>query len=470
MNILQLGRIVWAYRRIESLILLAALALAVVFNILLPRQYTATASVFVDARSPDPVAGMVLPGIGNPGYMTTQGDIVRSGRVARMVANRLKLEQRGFIRKAWMEATDGKIALQAWIPEFLQKHLGVAPANDSSVINIFYTARTPAFAAEVANAFAQSYRDACLELKLERARDYAAWFEGQTRLVRERLAAAQQALSDYQNQAGVLEPDERIDFESGRLNAMLAQLTGLQAEIIENRNKSSSPRVSALAEATDNDVVSALKIDINRLDAKIKEAGAALDANHPRMIQMRQELAAMRAQLANEIARVVDSIRTGYQISLQREQDLQRAITAQKARVLAMNRQRAALNVYRRDVESAQRAYEAVSSRAAQTRLESLSDQTNAVVLSAATAPTAPSRPRPGLTLLVAAIAGAMLALGSAVLLELSNRRVRSPDDLALIGLPMLAMLGPSRRRPGQWPRTPVRAFLYSMRKVALRG
>ena len=49
-----------------------------VISLLLPKQYTANTSVVVDVKSPDPIAGMVLPGLASPAYMATQIDIINS--------------------------------------------------------------------------------------------------------------------------------------------------------------------------------------------------------------------------------------------------------------------------------------------------------------------------------------------------------------------------------------------------------
>lgn len=445
MTFLQLIRILWAHRWIELAALALVLALAVLLSLLLPKQYTAVASMFIDVRSPDPIAGVVLPGVASSGYISTQVDIVKSDRVARAVSSALNLEDRSFIQEKWRKETDEKIDLHAWIVEYLHKRLRVQPGRESSVINVVFTGDSAAFAAEAANAFAKAYLATVLDLKLEPARLYATWFEDQTRVVRERLESAQKALSEYQQQAGILVPDDRIDFEASTLNELTVQLTSLRAEITSSQHKRNASKANSVAEVMNSDVVKAMKIEISRLDAKLRESLATLTDDHPRVIRMQQELTAMKLQLAAEMKLIATSIETSYQIGKQRERDLLQAIADQKVRVLALNKQRDQLNVYKRDVESAQRAFEAVSQRAAQTRLESLSNQTNAGNLSAAEPPTKPSQPRVFFNLLVAACIGTMLALGLGLLLELLNRRVRSEQDLAVIGVPLLASLSSSR-------------------------
>jgi len=105
------------------------------------------------------------------------------------------------------------------------------------------------------------------------------------------------------------------------------------------------------------------------------------------------------------------------------------AMDIQKKRVLELNRQRDEISVLKRDVEAAQRSFEGVSQRSAQTRLESHSMQTNISPLNPAPVPTEHSRPRILLNLLVSVFLGPLLGVGLALMLELANRRVRSADS-----------------------------------------
>ena len=117
-------------------------------------------------------------------------------------------------------------------------------------------------------------------------------------------------------------------------------------------------------------------------------------------------------------------------------------MAAQKARVLLLNKQRDELNVLRRDIESAQRAFEIVSQRASQTNIESQTNQTNIAVLNPASPPSDPSKPRVLLNTLVSIFLGGILAVGLSLVLELMNRRVRSTDDLVeALELPVLGTI-----------------------------
>jgi len=427
---------------VALLTLVLTVATTVGVSLYLPKQYTASTAVVLDVKSPDMVSGMMLQGMMAPGYMATQVDIINSDRTAKTVVKLLRMEDSAAIKQQWQEATLGNGQLMDWLADLLQKHLDVKPSRESNVINIQYTGTDPEFAAAVANAFAQAYIDVNLDLRVAPARQYATFFEDQTKAARERLEKAQQALSAYQQQNGITSTDERLDFETAKLNETSSQLTGVQGQTTDSQSKRQNAKSDTVAEVMQNPLINSLKADIARLEAKLTEGNINLGRNHPQTQRTEAELATLKAQLDAETRKITSSIETTYQVSKQREQQLQSALASQKARVLALNKQRDELNVLRRDIESAQRAFELVSQRASQTNIESQANQTNIAVLNPATAPSLPSKPKVLLNLLVSIFLGTLLGVGLALMLELAQRRVRSAQDLVdALDLPVLGCI-----------------------------
>lgn len=442
MTLQQFLRILRARYIVALLVFFVTVSTTVAVSLLMSKQYTASAAVVVDVKSPDPVSGLMLQGMMAPGYMATQVDIINSDRVANAVVKLLHMEQSPVIQQQWQEATQGKGQLVDWLATLLQKNLDVKPSRESNVINISYTGTNPEFSAAVANAFAQAYMNVNLDLRLAPARQYAAFFEEQTKAARDKLEKAQQALSTYQQENGITATDERLDFETAKLNETSSQLTGVQGQTTDSQSKRQNTQSDTVAEVMQSPLINGLKSDIARLEAKLTESNINLGHNHPQTQRAEAELNTLKNQLNAETRKITSSIETTYQVSKQREAQLQSALGAQKAKVLMLNKQRDELNVLRRDIESAQRSFEVVSQRAAQTNIESQANQTNISVLNPAVAPVDPSKPRVMLNILVSIFLGTLLGVGMALMLELINRRVRSPDDLVeALDLPVLGSI-----------------------------
>lgn len=439
MTIQQFLLILRARYKVALLTLLITVIVTAVVSVLLPKQYTASAAVVLDVKSPDPVTGQPLQGLMAPGYMATQVDIINSERVAKKVVKKLKMDENEVIRAQWREATEGKGQLIDWLADLLQKKLDVKPSRESNVININYTGPNPEFVAGMANAFAEAYIDVNLDLRVAPARQYAAFFDDQTKAARQKLDLAQTALSDYQQAHSITSMDDRLDYETAKLNETSSQLTSIQGQTTDSQSKRGNARGDTVAEVMQSPLINGLKSDIARLDAKLQESSINLGSNHPQTLRTQTELSTLRAQLEAETRKITSSIETTYQVGKQREQQLQSALATQKGRVLALNKQRDELNVLRRDIDSAQRAHEMVSQRASQSSIESQSNQTNIAILNAASVPSQASKPRVFFNILISIFLGTMMGIGLALALELINRRVRSAEDLAeALGLPTL--------------------------------
>jgi hypothetical protein len=117
-------------------------------------------------------------------------------------------------------------------------------------------------------------------------------------------------------------------------------------------------------------------------------------------------------------------------------------LESQRAKVLRMKAVRDEGSVLARDVDNAQRTYDALQTRLTQTNLEGQANQTNINLLSQATPPVDPASPRLGLNVLLAVFGGTLAGVLAALALEMADRRVRSTTDVAeLLGVPVLGVL-----------------------------
>lgn len=427
----------------------AVLAFVITVTVLLPKQYTATAALVIDVK-PDPVSVATYGIMTSPAYMATQLDILKSERVARRVVKELKFEDNPDSRNAWEKSTKGGGDLPAWLAKNLLEGLDVKPARESNVIAVEYKSTDAKFSALVANAFVQAYIDTVRDLRVDPAKQYSAFFDERANKLREQLEAAQSRLSAYQRQKGIIATDERLDVETARLNELSAQIVMVQALSAESGSRQSAALGGSGDQMQDvllNPVIGGLKTSLSQQEARLQELNARLGENHPQVIEARASIDVLRGRLRVETARVTSGVGVSNNINRQREAEIRAAYEAQRQKVLRLKDQRDDAAVFVREVDNAQKAYDAVMVRLNQTALESQSDQTNVSFLTPAVEPTEPSSPKTKLNVLGAVILGTFLAVAAALMLELLNRRVRSMDDVtATLGLPVLGVLpGPDR-------------------------
>lgn len=427
-----------------SIIIAVIVAAALTASLLLPKQYTASAAVVADIKSPDPIAGIVLNAMTAPGYMATQVDIIQSDRVAQSVVRQLKLTSSPELREQWQQSTEGRGDLGAWIARLVQRKLDVRPSRESNVININYTAADPKFAAAMANAFVKAYIETSVELRVDPAKQYSSFFETQAKDQREKLEAAQNRLSAYQKEHGILVSDERLDVENQRLNELTSQLVQLQSLSADSKSRSNQAKSGAdqLQDVINNPLIGALRADLSRQEAKLQETNARYGEAHPQVVELKANIVELRSRIDYETKRVGKSVDASDSINRTREAEVRGAIEAQRARLLKMRAQRDEVSVLVKDVEAAQRSYDAVNARATQSSLESQANQTNISVLTPATEPSEPSGPKVVRNTALAAFVGTLIAIAFAFLREILDRRVRTVEDMTdLVGIPVIGRL-----------------------------
>jgi chain length determinant protein EpsF len=453
MSFQQFLSILIARKKIIFILFAIVVATTTVVSLLLPKQYTASATVLVDVKSPDPVMGVFVQAMAMPGYMATQNDIITSDRVARRVVNMLGFEKVPELVQGWKEATKGKGTVEGYYAELLSKNLDVKPSRESNVLSIEFTGTDPKFSATVANAFAKAYIDTNVDLKVEPAKQYADWFVERSKQVRERLEKAQTALSKVQQEKGIVSVDERLDVENARLNELSTQLIMLQTQKADaqSRQHEIKGNLETHPDIINNPVIQNLRTTIAGSEAKLQEMSNQLGKNHPQIRQQQAELESLKAKLASETANVASSLGTNTQVSVKKESDVRAALDLQKQRILDLKSQHDEVSVLQKDVESAQRDYEVINQRLAQSNLESQSQQTNIVVLTPAAEPVEPSKPRVLLNILLSVFLGTMLGVGAALAMELMDRRIRSAEDLAELGIPVLGVLSIDRNSFPRW-------------------
>lgn len=469
-----------ARSRLIASIVIAVTAAAAAVSMMLPKRYEAESSVMVQ-----PAEVEVMPGTNSPrpsfekvdNLVSTHADLIASPAVALRVVERLGLERdpraeellagagplkavRDRVAElqtmmsgllAGEHARSAEMSRRDWMASRLLRKLELKLNRDSRLIRIRFSAADPEFSSRVANAFAQSYLDTLLQLRVKPAQQGTRWLEQQVGELKRDLEAAEARLAQFQQEKGIVASDERLDLETGRLNELSAQLAVAHSQSYESQARQRQLREflnrgggEPPADVLASPVVQQLKQSVADREAKLAEMSRRVGPNHPQFLAAQTELQDLKRQLNQQLRATAESLLTTGGVWTQREAALRSALEQQRNRVLKLKGYRNELAILAREVDNAQRAYSAAAQRLAQLKMESEVDQSTGSIIAAAAVPTRPAGPNLPLNVLLAMAAGLALGVGLALSLESVNRHVRSAQDLdEIIGLPVLAVLGP---------------------------
>jgi chain length determinant protein EpsF len=432
MNLSQVFLILNQRRLIVLITLLCTVVTTLGISLVLPKSYKASTTLVLNYKGVDSVTGSAIPAQLMPGYMATQVDIINSKSVALKVVDDLKLAENPSVKQDFEESMDGEGSIRDWLAELLLKKLEATPSRESSVLEVNFTGADPRFAAVVANAFARAYQQTAIQLKVEPLKKASNYFNDQVKVLRESLETAQNNLSRYQQEHGIVSVDNRLDVETARLNDLSTQLVIVQGQLMEASSRQRQAQGSDAAESPDvtaTPVIQNLKSNITQAEAKLSEISARLGVNHPQYQAAKAELDKLNAQLASHVHAASNTVTGTKHILQRRESELRASLQSQKEKVLELNRARDELAVLTRELDSAQRAYDASKQRFSQTSLEGQANQTDVAVLTEAVPPSKPAGPKVVLNTVAAIFLGTLLGMMFAVLAEVLDRRLRSAED-----------------------------------------
>jgi polysaccharide biosynthesis transport protein len=422
-------------------------------------------------------------------YFETQYNIIQSRAVAREVIRRLDLENseeffpkpkgglfadlRQSVRESLEKAKQSVLSLfrgpddekaessQELLPEETYSsglvngiigRITVKPIKDSNLIDVGFEARSPVLAARIANTVAQVYIDNSLETRLNAIKQAMEWLNQRMDKERKKVDEAENALLQYKQEHGII-----TDFSSDMETITAQKLSQLNAEVVraeadrveaETRYKQAlvlknNPLVSdSIPEVMDNSLIKQIKKTEVELYQQISELSRKYGRNHPKMKAMQSELEEIQKRKAQEVGRIIDTLKNEYEVSAAREQSLKTALEKQKQEVLDLNEKSIQFSVLQRQAQGAREMYEILIKRFKETAATEDIRTSNIRVIDRAEVPASPIKPTPRRNILLAAIVGLVLGVGVAFLIEFLDNTLKTPDEAEkAVGVPCLGLL-----------------------------
>ena len=327
MTISQLLTVLLARWKIIITMILLGGAIAAGVTSILPTKYKAVATVVLDFKGQDPVLGVLLQNNSGSSSIGTQIDIIKSKRTAIEAIRMLKLSESPVLRKQFMDSTQGLGDVEDWFAGVLLNNLEARPGRDSSVLDITFEGGDPRFAAQIANAFADAYQRINLDLRVDPARQSAAWFDERVQALRANVEKAQANLSAYQREKGFSSVDERGDVENGRLGELSAQLTSSQGAAADAMSRqrqlqeflSRGSSVESIPDILANALIQNLKAGLAGAESRLEQISNQLGTNHPEVTRLKADIALQKQRLQAEVVTVSNSVNNALRIAQRRE-------------------------------------------------------------------------------------------------------------------------------------------------------
>jgi len=425
---LQLFSILRAYWKQSLIIAVTVISLSAIAIKLLPKTYTAGATLIVNSETKDPLAGRDFPAEMLTNYVATQIELMMSPIVLRPVMDRLKLTEDKEFTKGFEGGTE---ALRDFVEKKLSYNVAIDRGNGGQLLYVWSSARSPQQAADIANALVDVYIEQDRQRLNSPAGERAQRYSEELAELREKVAAAQDKVTAYRQQKGI------SNLNANSTDTEIQTLDNLQQRLLEAQNLRRSLEAKETGEQDSSDEAMAstaaksLRLVLNTQLTELAQLSTTYGPQHPRIKELNSQIAVTRQAIANETRSLSDNTLTELARTRELERKYLRAVADQQAKVLNLRQAQDEGSKLMLELESAQSVYKHALDGFDQIMFQAVANHTNVTVVSRAIPPIHASHPDKLKLMMMAIAAG--LGLGVAIPLAYGlflERRVRCRDDL----------------------------------------
>ncbi|MGD0521581.1 MAG: SLBB domain-containing protein [Terracidiphilus sp.] len=455
-------------RRMVASVLGGLLLLCLLYCLLAPNQYEASARV---ALRTSPASSLSLDAgessvaassLATPLQLETQANVFRSDQLAWRVITGLKLYQApGFMgnfarRFPGFSPEQADSDAQAWLLERFQRRLHVETLPRTLMIQIRFRSRDAALSAAVVNGLIRAYGEQDSEARMEATAQASNWLESQLKDLKARVEQDQHRLAEFQSRHGILSAPETLangqQGETQHTSALL-EIDELSRELVvatsdrilrEAEYRAASEGNPELVIASDphlqNENVNfatALLQQLHARHSQLDQEQAQLSIEHgtnfPRVVEIRGQLQDLDRQVAAEDAKLVNQFRSAWQTAADREQLARKSLDEHTAEDMKENEATTEYADMRQEANRSHELYLRVLEKVEEAGFSAGVRSSNITVVDPARKPVKPVAPDLPLYMAITFFAGLWLAVGGAFLLESLGTSTRTVAALLAV-------------------------------------
>jgi uncharacterized protein involved in exopolysaccharide biosynthesis/Mrp family chromosome partitioning ATPase len=421
--------------------------LALVYTTITPKLYTASTMLLLDPRDQKLLQTEVLPtGAGSDASLVeSQVRVVTSDAVLARVVEKLALAN---VPEFGGSSING-VERAAAALDTLAHRVAVSRADRTYILEIKATAREPARARDIADAVTAAYLADQTEAARTATRKANEALSGRLSELQAQLRAAEDAVQAYRAKEGLVGKDGSAVTEQqlAELNQRLVQARAVLATARAKYEEVKKAGADSTGQALASPVIAALRTQLATAKQREAELTATYGDKHPQVIQIREQIAAIQAQIAGEIGRIAEGARTDMAVAERDVAALQEELDRLTGRDVEDASALIKLRELQREVDAIREVYTAVLARVKQTAEQEQIEAPSSRILAPAATPTAASFPPRSFIIGVALAFGFGLGAALALMRERFDDRIRNAAQLRRDGLEVLAVLPPFNAR-----------------------
>jgi polysaccharide biosynthesis transport protein len=306
--------------------------------------------------------------------------------------------------------------------------LTVFPVEKSRVIVINFQSEDPELAARVANTIADTFLQLQRKVKQEQAQTAGQVLAGQIETLRKKVVEAESKVEAYRAKTGLFVGNNNTSLSAQQLGDVNAQVAASRAQaadaetkarLIRDMLKTGQPIDSS--DILNSELIRRLSEQRVTLRAQLAEQSSTLLDNHPRIKELRAQIADLDGQIKQEAATIARSFENDAKLASARVDSQIASLNQLKTQAASTNVDDVQLRELERDAKSQRDLLEnyLAKYREATARDTANSAPADARVISRATVSNVPAYPKKVPAVLIATLTTLVIAIGFVLTKEL---------------------------------------------------
>jgi uncharacterized protein involved in exopolysaccharide biosynthesis/Mrp family chromosome partitioning ATPase len=382
-NLATIARAMWRNKRSiigPSLIVAAAAFIAV--NLMTPR-YKSEARVLYEAREniflrPEAEKAMVDRSALDQEALASQVQLVLSRELAREVIAQLNLAEMpefNSVPQGFSIMTIPRILGISRDPQSMSQEerllgayydrLNAYAVDKSRVIVIEFQSSDPEFAARAANTVAERYLVLQQVAKQDQARSAGAWLAGEIEKLRGKVSEAEAQVEEFRAKSNIFVGANNTSLSGQQLTEINTQISAARAQKADAeararliREQLRSGQSLEAADVTNSDMIRRLSEQRVTLRAQLAEQSSTLLPQHPRIKELRAQIADLDQQIRTEGERVVRQLENDARIASARLDTMTATLDQLKRQTASTSDQDVQLRALEREAKSQRDLFE----------------------------------------------------------------------------------------------------------------
>jgi succinoglycan biosynthesis transport protein ExoP len=426
----------WILRR-HGWKILAGIAFTVLSTLIVSLRltpiYESTVTIDIDRRMPIGVLGQdSMQSFNNDAdqFLATQVKLIQSDSVLRPVVEKYHLRE---MEKDALEEPVDNTATSLEAPVILKPLRVVRPPN-TYILLVSYRSTHRQLAADVANEIALSYLAHTYRIRYKATAGLSDFMERQLEELKAQMEKSSMALSSFERELNVINPEEKTSILSARLLQLNTEYTNAQADRVRKEAAYSSIKDNSLAAAqvsTQGEALKKLTENLNEAEQKFAEVETHYGINHPEYKKAQTRVNEVKSQIEGTRSSIGERVGIEYREAGNREAMLEKAVKETKAEFDRLNARSFEYQTLKREAESDKKLYEELVRKIKEAGINASFQNSSIRVADTARPGLRPVFPRTYLNVLIAFLLSTLIGLGAAVVADLMDTTVRDPEQVS---------------------------------------